>query len=208
MDGTYELPVSDGSGRDRDFLRAGMDALQAAGYRLEGRRLIGPDGQPLAFEIMLNGPSGQALAMAWARTLERLGIQVTIRVVDSAQYFQRQRTYDFDVMLMRYTSSLSPGTEQIGRWGSATRDLDGTYNFAGVADPAVDAMIDALLEARTREAFETAVRAFDRVLMSGAYVVPLYHQPDKWVARWKQIRRPEVTPVYGPQFSAWWHVEK
>lgn len=205
MDGTYALPASDGSGRDRDFLRIGMDALKAAGYRLDGRQLMDGNGRPVTFEIMLNGPSGQALAMAWARTLERLGIHASVRIVDSAQYLQRQRTYDFDAMLMRYTSSLSPGAEQIGRWGSVTRDLDGTYNFAGVADPAVDAMIDALLAARTREQFETAVRAFDRVLMSGAYVVPLYHQPDKWVARWKRIQRPDVTPVYGPQFPTWWY---
>ena len=205
MDGTYKLPASDGSGRDREFLRTGMNALKAAGYSLDGRQLVDANGRPVTFEIMLNGPSGQALAMAWARTLERLGIRATIRVVDSAQYLQRQRTYDFDIMLMRYSSSLSPGAEQIGRWGSVTRDLDGTYNFAGVADPAVDAMIEALLAARTRETFETAVRAFDRVLMSGAYVVPLYHQPDKWVARWKQIERPEATPVYGPQFPTWWH---
>ena len=165
-------------------------------------------GEPLAFEIMLNGKSGEPLATAWARTLSRLGIRADLRVVDSAQYLQRQRVYDFDVMLMNYTSSLSPGAEQIGRWGSATRDLDGTYNFAGVSDPAVDAMIDALLNARTREEFVTAVRAFDRVLMSGAYVVPLYHQPEEWVAHWNFIERPETTPIYGPQFETWWRGEE
>jgi peptide/nickel transport system substrate-binding protein len=205
MDGTYALPASDGSGRDRGFLQQGFEALKAAGYTLDGRRLVDENGQQLSFEIMLNGKSGEPLAMAWARTLGRLGISTSIRVVDSAQYLQRQRTYDFDMMLMRYTSSLSPGAEQIGRWGSSTRDLDGTYNFAGVADPAVDAMIDALVNARSEEDFVTAVRAFDRVLLSGAYVVPLYHQPDKWVARWKQIQRPEDTPVYGPQFPTWWN---
>ena len=106
--------------------------------------------------------------------------------------------------MQSYYSSLSPGAEQIGRWGSRTRDLDGTYNFAGVGDPAVDAMIQALLSATSREEFVAAVRAFDRVLMSGAYVVPLYHQPDEWVARWNFIRHPEVTPIYGPQFTSWW----
>lgn len=207
MDGTYTLPASDGSGRDREFLRNGLEALQAAGYRLDGRRMVDEAGNPLTFEIMLNGPSGQPLAMAWMRTLERLGIEATIRIVDSAQYLQRQRTYDFDAMLMNYTSSLSPGAEQLARFGSATRDLDGTYNFAGVAEPAIDAMIDALLNARTKEQFITAVRAYDRVLMSGAYVVPLYYQPQRWVARWKAIERPEATPVYGPYYPAWWHAE-
>ena len=206
MEGTWSPPASDGSGRDRDFLRRGMEALQAAGYRLEGRRLVGPDGKPLAFEIMLNGNAGVPLATSWTRTLERLGIEATIRVVDSAQYLQRQRTYDYDVILQSYTSSLSPGAEQLARWGSGTRDLDGTYNFAGVAEPAVDAMIDALLSARSREDFIAAVRAYDRVLLSGAYVVPLYNpQINRWVARWRHIERPETTPLYGPQFQTWWH---
>lgn len=204
MDGTYGPPTSDGSGRDRAFLRRGYDALLKAGYRLEGGRMIGPDGRPLAFEIMINGSSGEAVATAWKRTLAKLGIAVTVRSVDGAQYLKRQQTYDFDVMLMNYTSSLSPGAEQIGRWGSQSRDLDGTYNFAGVAEPAVDAMIDALLNARSREDFVTAVRAYDRVLLSGAYVVPLYHQPRQWVARWRHIGRPETTPVYGYQLQTWW----
>lgn len=205
LDGTYELPKSDGSGRDREFLRIGLDGLEAAGYRMDGRKLVDGNGQQLNFEILLNGPAGQSLAMSWARTLERLGISATIRVVDSAQYFQRQRTYDFDIILMNYTSSLSPGAEQLARWGSMTRDLDGTYNFAGVADPAVDAMIDALLNARTQEDFVTAVRAYDRVLLSGAYVVPLYNPlTNSWIAHWKQYKRPDITPIYGPQFQTWW----
>ena len=208
MDGTWTPPSSDGSGRDREFLRQGLEALQAAGCKLDGRTMLAPDGTPLTFEIMLNGPSGQALATVWTRTLERLGIKAQIRIVDSAQYLQRQRTYDFDVMLHNYTSSLSPGAEQVFRWGSANRDVNGTYNFAGVADPAVDAMIDNLLTARTRDEFVTAVRAYDRVLLSGAYVVPLYHQPMQWVARWKQIRHPDVTPVYGAQFQTWWHASE
>ncbi|MEO3385831.1 extracellular solute-binding protein [Mesorhizobium sp. CAU 1741] len=206
MDGTYVLPTSDGSGRDRDFMRQGLEALQAAGYRLDGRRLVDENGTQLGFEILLNGPSGQALAMSWARTLERLGIAATIRVVDSAQYLQRQRTYDYDIILHNYSSSLSPGAEQLARFGSVTRDLDGTFNFAGVAEPAIDAMIEALLAARSREDFVTAVRAYDRVLLSGAYVVPLYNPlTNSWVARWKQIQRPETTPLYGPQFQTWWH---
>ena len=165
---------------------------------------MGADGRQLSFEIMLNGPSAQPLAMAWQRTLERVGIAVSIRVVDSAQYLQRQRVYDFDVMLMTYTSSLSPGAEQIMRWGSEARDLDGTFNFAGAADPAIDRMIEALLTARTREEFVTAVRAYDRMLLAGAYVVPLYHQPEQWVARQRHIHHPGVTPIYGPQFPTWW----
>ena len=206
MDGTYDPGNSDGSGRDREFMRKGIEALQAAGYRLDGRRLIDERGRQLSFEILLNGPSGVPLATSWSRTLERLGIATNIRVVDSAQYLQRQRTYDFDVMLHNYASSLSPGAEQLARFGSGTRDLDGTFNFAGVADPAVDAMIDALLAARSHEDFITAVRAYDRVLLSGAYVVPLYNPlTNNWVARWSRIKHPDASPAYGPQFQTWWH---
>jgi peptide/nickel transport system substrate-binding protein len=207
MDGTWSPPVSDGSGRDRDFFRAGLEALQAAGWTLDGGVMRGPDGQPLSFEIMLNGTSGVPLATAWQRTLERLGIRTEIRVVDSAQYLQRQRTYDFDAMLHLYTSSLSPGVEQVFRWGSDNRDREGTFNFAGAAHPAIDAMIDGLLNARTRDEFVTAVRAYDRVLLSGAYVVPLYHQPVRWVAHWTTVERPRTTPIYGPQFATWWSAQ-
>lgn len=204
LDGTYALPKSDGTGRDRDFLRHGYEELSAAGYTLRDSTMVGPHGRPLSFEVLLNGPSGEAIASAWKRTLAKLGIRLDIRTVDSAQYLQRQQTYDYDVILQSYYSSLSPGAEQIGRWGSSSRDADGTYNFAGVAEPAVDAAIDTLLNARSEEDFVNAVRAYDRVLMSGAYVVPLYHQPKQWVARWKHIRHPEMTPIYGYQMQTWW----
>lgn len=202
--GAWQPPMTDGSGRDRAFLKQGLDALKAAGYTMTDRVLTGPDGAPLSLEIMLRGKDGEALAISWQRTLARLGIGVTLRSVDAAQYQQRLLTYDYDVILHRYTSSLSPGVEQIGRWGSISSDIDGTMNFAGVADPAVDAMIDAMLNARSRDEFVTAVHAYDRVLLSGAYVVPLYHQPEQWVARWKHIRHPEKTPLYGFQLQTWW----
>jgi peptide/nickel transport system substrate-binding protein len=208
MAGTWAPPVSDGSGRDRAFLKKGFDALTKAGFKLQDETMVGPDGKPLAFEIMLNGKGGEEVATTWQRTLGKLGIKVALRSVDSAQYLQRQRTYDFDAMLMTYTSSLSPGTEQAFRWGSASKYADGTYNFAGVADPAIDAMIDHLLKGRTQEEFVTAVRAYDRLLLSGAYVVPLYYQPDQWVGRWAHIQHPDETPIYGFQLPAWWRQDK
>ncbi|WP_457936981.1 extracellular solute-binding protein [Mesorhizobium sp. 10J20-29] len=207
MSGEWTPTKSDGSGRDRAFLKQGLDALKAAGYRLQDGKMLDPAGKQLGFEILLNGPSGQAIATAWQRTLSRLGIAVDIRSVDSAQYLKRQQTYDYDTMLQRYTSSLSPGGEQVGRWGSSSRDLPGTYNFAGVAEPAVDAVIDAMVQARGKAEFESAVRALDRVLLSGYYVVPLYHQPDQWLARWKHIEHPDKTPIYGYQLPTWWRAD-
>ncbi|MGE0499783.1 MAG: extracellular solute-binding protein [Rhizobiaceae bacterium] len=208
MAGGWSPPVSDASGRDRDFLREGLDALKAAGFVMRNGQLVGEDGDALAFEIMLNGSAGQAIAIAWQRTLEKLGIAVSIRSVDSAQYLQRQQTYDYDVIVQTYTSSLSPGAEQIGRWGSASRDRNGTFNYAGVAEPAIDALIAAMLSARGREDFVTAVRAYDRVLLSGAYVVPLYHQPEQRTARWTFLEHPEATAIYGYQLPTWWRANK
>lgn len=204
MAGEWAPPKSDGSGRDRAFLKRGLDALKAAGYQLTDGKLMGPDGKQLTFEIMLNGKSGEPLAIAWQRTLSQLGIVASIRSVDAAQFLQRQRVYDFDTMLMNYSSSLSPGVEQAFRWGSAAADQDGTYNFAGVKNPAIDALIDEIVSARDRADFEVSVRAYDRVLLSGFYVVPLYHQPDQWIAHWANIKQSGYTPIYGEQFPTWW----
>lgn len=206
LDGSWSPPMSDGTGRDRTFLKRGFDALKAAGYEMKGGHMTGLDGAPLAFEIMLRAKGGEDLALAWQRTLARLGITATLRSVDAAQYQQRLLTRDYDVILQAYPSSLSPGVEQIGRWGSASRDASGSWNYAGVADPAVDALIEAMLQARERGEFVDAVRALDRVLLSGAYVAPLYHQRGQWVARWKHIEHTGMTPLYGTQFPTWWRV--
>ena len=198
-------PVSDGSGLDRAFMRGGFEKLKAAGYVLKGGRLIAPDGKPVAFEIMLKNGEHQQVAVSFQQTLAKLGIGVSIRSVDAAQFLQRQINYDFDAMFFNYTASLSPGVEQLSRWGSPAKDKPGTFNYAGVADPAVDAMIEALINARTREDFVDAVRAYDRVLLSGAYVIPLYFKPEQWIARWNRIERPGTTPLQGSQLPTWWH---
>ena len=206
MAGTWAPPVSDGTGRDRGFLRRGFDAFKEAGYVMRDRKLVGPDGQPFAFEIMLKSNGGQELALAWQRTMANLGIEAAIRSVDAAQYQQRLLTRDYDVILMSYSASLSPGVEQVGRWGSASKDAPGSWNFAGVADPAVDALIEALLQARARSDFIDAVRALDRALLTGAYVVPLYHQGEQWVGRWTRIEHTGKVPLYGYQLPTWWRV--
>ena len=205
MAGKLAPPVSDGSGRDRAFMRIAFEQLKQAGYKVEDRVMLGPDGKPLTVEILLNGKSGVSLASAWQRSLETLGIAVELRSVDNSQYQQRLQTFDFDVMLQLFTSSLSPGAEQQGRWGSVARDQEGTYNFAGVANPAIDAAIQQLVNARTKAEFVTAVRAYDRLLLSGHYLVPLYHLEGQRVARSSAIKRPDKTPVYGYQLQTWWH---
>jgi peptide/nickel transport system substrate-binding protein len=200
-------PSSDGTGLDRAFMRVGFQKLREAGYVLKDGRMTAPDGKPVAFEIMLKSNENQQIAVAYQQTLAKLGIAVSIRSVDAAQFLQRQIGYDFDAIFFNYTASLSPGVEQLSRWGSVAKDKPGTFNYAGVAAPAVDAMIEALINARTREEFVDAVRAYDRVLLSGAYVVPLYFKPEQWIARWKRIERPDVTPLQGSQLPTWWHAQ-
>ncbi|MEN3791347.1 extracellular solute-binding protein [Fulvimarina sp. MAC3] len=204
MDGSYKPSISDGSGADRTVLRNALKLLQEAGYKFEGRTLVGPDGKPLSFEILTQSPEQERMALAFKRTLQRLGIEASIRTVDDSQYQARKTAYDYDMLITTYSASLSPGAEQVNRWGSDSRDVAGFYNYAGAADPAIDALIKAMVSARSREAFVTAVRAYDRVLVSGHYVIPLFHLPEQRLARWNFIKHPEETPLYGYQLPSFW----
>ncbi|MGH7003699.1 MAG: extracellular solute-binding protein, partial [Alphaproteobacteria bacterium] len=204
MDGTYQPARTDGSGRDRKEMKRAYDVLMAKGFSIKDETMLDPAGMPLAFEILTRSVAEERLGLAYKRTLARLGIDVTIRTVDDAQYQKRLETFDYDMILGAYTASLSPGFEQFRRWSSQSRDTEGSFNYAGVADKAVDAMISAMLSARKQEEFTSAVRALDRVLMSGNYFVPIYFQPAQWVARWSHIRHPEKTSLIGYQFPTWW----
>jgi len=204
MDGSYRPPESDGSGQDRKILRAAFDLLGKAGYRRNGAALVRPDGKPLAFEILTRDDSEERLALAYSRALQSLGIEVAIRSVDHAQYQRRLQDYDYDMILATYSASLSPGIEQTARWGAASRAIPGTFNYAGAADPAIDAAISVMLNAVGEEEFVSSVRALDRLLISGHYVVPLFHLKQQWVARWNHIGHPPGTPLYGYYLPAWW----
>ncbi len=202
--GTHRMPVTDGSGRDRTVLRQAMDHFKKAGYAIRDGRMVDAEGRPLAFEIMTQNADQEKLALAYQRFLAALGVRVSVRTVDDSQYQSRSQTFDYDVIIKAYASSLSPGIEQISYWGSASRDRPGSSNFAGLADPDVDRVIEAILTARAPGDFRSAVRLHDRMLLSGAYVVPLYHLGEQWIARAKHIGRPEVTPLYGYQLPVWW----
>jgi peptide/nickel transport system substrate-binding protein len=204
LDGTYSLPVTDGSGRDRTVLRKAVDLLKQGGYTIKDGRMVDASGRQLSFEIMTQSTDQERLAIAYRRTLELLGIAVGIRTVDDSQYQSRTISFDYDMIMKSFTSSLSPGIEQVSRWGSVARDRQGSENYAGVADPDVDTLISHMLAAKTSEDFRDSVRSFDRMLISQHYVVPLYHVDEQWVARRKRIGRPEVQPLYGYQLPAWW----
>ena len=204
IDGSYRLPVTDGSGRDRKVLKRSVDLLKDAGYTIRDGKMVDGKGKPLTFEIMTQSPDQEKVALAYQRFLTAIGVDVTVRTVDDSSYQQRSQSFDYDMVLKSYSSSLSPGAEQVGRWGSASRSLKGTDSFAGVADPGIDRILSSIVSARGQEDFIASVRALDRVLMSRYYVIPLYHIAQQWVAHRKNLTHPPVTPLYGYSLPAWW----
>jgi peptide/nickel transport system substrate-binding protein len=209
LDGTWSPPTSDGSGRDRKNLRAALSLLEAAGYELKGTTLRARDGgRPFHFEIMVTSRDDERLALVFASNLARAGIDAQVRMVDAVQFDQRRIAFDFDMMPYRWEQSLSPGNEQAFYWGSMAAGEQGTRNYMGVRSPAVDAVIAALLAARERPDFVSDVRALDRLLISGCYVVPLFYLPQQWVARWTFIQHPNRTSLFGYLPETWWYQPK
>lgn len=210
--GTWRPPVSDGSGRDRALARKAYDLLKEAGYTIQNGVLT-KNGQPLRFEIMVTNTSQQRLALFFAQSMQRLGVDARVRQVDEVQYQRRRQSFDFDMMLGSWISSASPGAEQRGRWSSAAASSNGSFNLAGVRSPVIDHLIDDILAAKTDAQFQTVVRAYDRVLLSGFYVVPLYHRAQMWIGASSRLAHPREWPKFGqPEFEAtldnWWIRQK
>ena len=205
LDGSYRLPVTDGSGRDRTTLRSALRLLSDAGYELDGTVLRQRATKtPLAFEILVTTRDQERIALAYSRDLKRAGIEVTVRAVDPVQFDQRRLGYEFDMVQIRWDQSLSPGNEQAFYFGSQAADITGTRNYMGAKNLAIDALIATLLEARERPAFVSAVRALDRILMSGFYAIPLFSVQQQWIARWNWIERPATTALTGYLPETWW----
>jgi peptide/nickel transport system substrate-binding protein len=208
LEGTWRPPVSDGTGRDREMAKRALELLATAGFRLEDGRLV-KDGEPVAFEIMVKDRDQERLALSYASTLARIGVEARVRLVDEVQYQRRRQKFDFDMMIGQYIASASPGNEQRMRWGSASATQESSFNLAGAASPAIDALIAALLAAKSDEDFVAAVRAYDRVLLSGFYVVPLFHASGQWIAHSADLLRPArlpryASPIFGPTLESWW----
>ncbi len=205
LDGSYHLPVTNGSGRDRATLRAALTLFAQAGYKLDDGVLRHRSTHaPLTFEILTTTRDQERIALAYSRDLKRAGIAASVRVVDAVQFDQRRLAFDFDMIQNRWDQSLSPGNEQAFYWGSTAADTQGTRNYMGARSPAVDAMIDALLEARERLDFVSAVRALDRALMAGCYAIPVFNVPQQWIARWNRIERPKAISLSGYLPETWW----
>jgi peptide/nickel transport system substrate-binding protein len=208
LDGSYRLPVTDGSGRDRSTLRSALTLLSEAGYDLDGTVLRQRSSKaPLTFEILVTTRDQERIALAYMRDLKRAGIEASVRAVDAVQFDQRRLAFEFDMIQNRWDQSLSPGNEQSFYWGSEAADNQGTRNYMGAKDPAIDALIAALLEAREHPAFVSAVRALDRILMSDSYAIPLFNVREQWIARWNRIERPNTTALTGYLPETWWHKE-
>ena len=206
MAGTYAMPVSDGRGRNRKNRRIAKTLFAEAGYHIEDARLVNKQsGKALGFEITVVSKADERLALTFARTLQQAGVDARVRLVDSSQFQARLASYDFDMIPYQWDASLSPGNEQKFYFGSQGRTQEGTRNYFGAQEPAVDAMIAEVLAARKREKFVDAVRALDRVLLSGHYVVPLFHRSGAWLATWSHIKRPQKTSLFGYRLETWWH---
>lgn len=202
--GTWEPPVSDGSGRDRERIGRAIALLGEAGWRVNGGRLVDAAGNPFTFEILVATRDDENLALAFQRLLRPVGIEARVRYVDPSQYYARMLEFDYDMARVFWPSSMSPGNEQMNRWSIAAADTTGSLNYAGAKQPAIDAMIATMLAAIDREAFVDAVRALDRVLLSGQYVIPLYHAPEQWIGRASRIGRPDRQSRSGAELETWW----
>ena len=206
----YALPVSDGSARNRAGIRRALALMEEAGYTDEGGVMRGPDGGPFTFEILLEQGSAenQAVIDIFAAALSRLGIAPRITVVDAAQHADRSIDYDYDMVFQQVGLSLSPGNEQYLYWGRDGVTEPGSRNLAGIDDPAVEAMIDAILASRTREEFVAATRALDRVLTAGRYVIPLWQSDVSRLAYDSGLEHPDAIPIYGDWITwlpdVWW----
>ena len=204
MEGRWAPPASDGSGRDRALARRALDLLTQAGYALRNGVLSNARGEPLAFEILVKTRQEERLALAFSRSLRTIGVEANVRLVDEVQYQRRRARFDFDMMIGSWIASPSPGNEQRGRWSSPAAAMDGSYNICGAASPAIDALIGAVVAARGHDDFVAAVRALDRVLLSGFYIVPLFYAPDQWIAYSSALGRPARTPLFGVSIDSWW----
>lgn len=207
----YSLPMTDGSLRNRKGIRAAMKLLEEAGWAPQDGVMRNADGAPLRFTILLEQNSTEELAIAdlYLGALKRLGIDVRVETTDSAQYTERETAFDFDMTAFRRAVSLSPGNEQRFYWGSEAADQPGSRNLMGVQSAAVDGMIHAMLSAKSEDDFSAAVRALDRVLTAGRYVIPFWQFTNGRIAHVKEMKFPDTLPIYGdgPEYmpQVWWY---
>jgi peptide/nickel transport system substrate-binding protein len=206
LDGTYRPPVSDGTGHDRKRIRRALDLFAEAGWILRKGKLVRKtDEAPFRFEILVTKREDERLATIYVTMLNRAGVAARVRMVEGGQFEARRQQYDYDMIPVTWQQSLSPGNEQYFYWGSASAGQTATRNYMGIKSAAADAMIAALLRAEKPAELTAAARALDRILVSGRYLIPLYHLPKQWIARWPHIERPQGVSYHGALPETWWH---
>ena len=201
----YRPPVSDGSGQDRALLRRASQLLQAAGYTIKDSRRVGLNGETITLEFLIEEPNFQPHHMPYIKNLGQIGIEATLRIVDPVQYRARVEDFDFDATVQRFNLSSTPGESLRNFFSSSAAVTKGSYNLPGIASPAVDALVERIVEAENRRALTTACRALDRVLRAGRYWVPHWYKGSHTIAYWDIFGRPPEKPRYGRAIpETWW----
>jgi microcin C transport system substrate-binding protein len=202
----YVPPVTDGSGQDRRWLRRSSQLLDEAGIKLvDGKRVL-PGGQPMTIEFLLDEPSFTPHHLSYTKSLGVLGIEANLRIVDPVQYRARVDAFDFDATVERFSFSATPGDSLRTYFSSQAANTKGSQNLAGIADPAVDALVDSIIAAKTRAELVTACKALDRVIRAGRYWIPHWYKPSHWIAYWDVFDRPAAKPRYFRGAPAtWWY---
>lgn len=204
----YSVPETDGSGNIRPQIRQALPLLRKAGWSMDQGQLVNQKGQPFQIELLLAQSSMERVALPFKKNLEKMGIELNIRTVDMSQYINRIRNFDYDMIVMSYPQSSSPGNEQKGYWGSQAADTPGSRNYMGIKNPVVDAMIDKVVDARSREELTTAIKALDRVLLWGEYLIPQWYYPYERIAHSSKLVRPQTEALYGTDLYSWWIEDK
>jgi microcin C transport system substrate-binding protein len=200
----FQLPVTDGSGSNREAMRGALALLEQAGWKVRDRKLVNAAGEPFSFEILLDQPAFERVALPYVQWLSRLGIDARVRTVDPAQFQRLTDTYDYDMIVVAQGESESPGNEQSGYWTCDSVKPEGGYNLMGVCSPAVDALVQKVVTAPDHTHLVAATRALDRVLLAGWYVVPHWYLQSVRVAYWDRFGRPDKPVRTGLAFDSWW----
>jgi len=184
--------------------RRAIALLKEAGWTFKNEKLLNAKGEPFVFEILLGDHTDEKSALEFTRDLKRIGIAARVRAVDNAQFVGRLDAYDYDMVVHKWTSTLSPGNEQVNYWGVKSANTRGARNYAGIDNPAIDALADSIGRSETRELLVARCRALDRALMQGHYMIPLFYLGRDLAAHVTELARPSVTPVYGMVLETWW----
>jgi microcin C transport system substrate-binding protein len=208
----FTLPVSDGSGRNRKNLRTAKKLLDQAGYKVKNNQLYNTKGEAISFEILLISPAFERIVNPFIKGLAKLGITANIRLVDTSQFINRSRSFDFDMMVKVFAQSESPGNEQYNLWGSKAANTSGSGNLTGIQNPAIDQLVDRVVNAADRKELVTASRALDRVLLHNYYVVPQWYKASNRIVYWDKFGIPETAPIYDRYYTTgiftWWYDEE